>query len=144
MSGLRVLITNNTLAGRAGTELYVRDIALELLKRGHSPIAYSTMLGEVARELEKANVPVVDDLYNLAVVPDLIHGQQHMELMTALLHFSEVPAIQFVQITQRLQNPAAQFPSAHGRDRTVEHGEQTGVASAAGFDQIEIRLGRRI
>src|SRR5258708_23860059 len=96
MSGLRVLITNNTLAVRAGTELYVRDTAMELLKRGHSPIAYSTILGEVARELQAAKIPVVDDLNDLAVVPDLIHGQQHMELMTALLHFPRVPAIQFI------------------------------------------------
>src|ERR1044072_305990 len=110
MSGLKVLITNHTLAGRAGTELYVRDIALELLKRGHSPVAYSTSLGDVARELEKANVPVVDDLCNLAVVPDLIHGQQHMELMTALLHFSQVPAIQFVHNSRSWYEKPIHFP----------------------------------
>lgn len=43
--GMRVLITNNTLAGRAGSELYVRDLALALLRRGHTPLAYSTNLG---------------------------------------------------------------------------------------------------
>ena len=59
MSGLRVLITNHTLAGRGGTELYLRDTAMELVKRGHTPIAYSSILGEVARELEAANIPVV-------------------------------------------------------------------------------------
>ena len=107
---LTVLITNNTLAERAGTELYVRDVALELVKRGHSPIAYSTVLGDVARELEKANVPVVDDLRNLAVVPDLIHGQQHMELMTALLHFSQVPAIQFVHNSRSWYEKPIHFP----------------------------------
>lgn len=93
--GLRVLITNNTLAGRGGSELYVRDTATELLKRGHAPIAYSTDLGEVARDLQAAAIPVVDNLNDLDEAPDLIHGQQHMELMTALLHFPEVPAIQF-------------------------------------------------
>lgn len=110
MSGLTVLITNNTLAERAGTELYVRDVALELLKRGHALIAYSTVLGEVARELEKANVPVVDDLSSLTVVPDLIHGQQHMELMTALLHFPEVPAIQFVHNSRSWYEKPIHFP----------------------------------
>jgi hypothetical protein len=110
MSGLTVLITNNTLAARAGTELYVRDVAVELLKRGHSPIAYSTVLGEVARELEEANVPIVDDLRNLAVVPDLIHGQQHMELMTALLHFPQVPAIQFVHNSRSWHEKPIHFP----------------------------------
>ena len=33
--GLRVLITNIILASRTGTELYVRDLAVELLRRGH-------------------------------------------------------------------------------------------------------------
>jgi len=32
-----------------------------------------------------------------------------------------LPAIQFVQITQGLQNPAAQFPSAHWRNGAIEH-----------------------
>jgi Glycosyltransferase Family 4 len=110
MNRLRVLITNNTLTDRGGTELYVRDTALELLKRGHSPIAYSTILGEVARELEKADVPVVDDLNKLAVVPDVIHGQEHMELMTALLHFSQVPAIQFVHNSRSWYEKPVHFP----------------------------------
>ena len=130
MSGLTVLITNNTLAERAGTELYVRDVALELLKRGHAPIAYSTVLGEVARELEKANIPVVDNLSNLAVVPDLIHGQQHMELMTALLHFPEVPAIQFIHNSRSWYEKPIHFPRIlryvavdHAcRDLLLQHG----------------------
>jgi hypothetical protein len=50
---MRVLITNNTLASRAGSELYVRDVALGLLNRGHKPIAYSTELGAAPRELWK-------------------------------------------------------------------------------------------
>lgn len=109
MKELRVLITNNTLAGRMGSELYVRDIATELLKRGHSPIAYSPSLGEVAREME-ANIPVVDDLNKLATAPDLIHGQQHMELMTALLHFPRVPAIQFIHNSRSWYEKPVKFP----------------------------------
>ena len=58
---MKVLITNNTLAGRGGSELYVRDIATALLTRGHAPVAYSTVLGAVARELRAAKIPVVDD-----------------------------------------------------------------------------------
>src|SRR2546430_13519572 len=95
MAALRVLITNNAMAGRHGSEMYVRDIALGLLKRGHSPVVYSTILGSVADELQKATVTVVDDLNQLASVPDLIHGHEHMETMTALLHFPRVPAIIF-------------------------------------------------
>lgn len=93
MSGLRVLITNNALDLRAGTELYVRDLAIGLLERGHTPMAYSTVLGDVAKELRAATVPVANNLDALAVPPDIIHGHHHIEAMTALLHFPGVPAI---------------------------------------------------
>ncbi len=93
MGGLTVLITNNTLANRAGSELYVRDIATALLKRGHTPIAFSTVLGDVARELREATIPVIDRLDALATPPDIIHGQHHVEAMMALLHFPGTPAI---------------------------------------------------
>lgn len=95
MRGLRVLITNHGLARRAGTELYVRDLALALLSRGHTPIVYTRRVGEVARELRAATVPVIDDLDLLSSAPDIIHGHHHVETMTALLHFPDAPAIFF-------------------------------------------------
>jgi len=93
--GLRILITNHGLKERAGSELYVRELALWLLRNGHSPIVYSSKLGEVASEIRQATVPVVDDLADVAVQPDLIHGQHHVETMTALLHFPHTPAVFF-------------------------------------------------
>ncbi|HEY6327720.1 MAG TPA: glycosyltransferase [Blastocatellia bacterium] len=93
MKPLKILITNNGLMARSGSELYVRDLALGLLRRGHTPIAYSTVLGEVADELRRATVPIVDNLDSLSVAPDIIHGHHHLETMTALLRFPSVPAI---------------------------------------------------
>jgi hypothetical protein len=49
----------------------------------------------VAAELRKATVPVVDHLASVSVIPDLIHGQHHIETMSALFHFVNVPAIYF-------------------------------------------------
>src|SRR5689334_14553757 len=95
MDRLRILITNNTLANRAGSELYVRDLALGLLSQGHHPIAYSTILGDVAQELRLATVPVINDLDALAEPPDVIHGHHHLDTMTALLRFPGVPAVSF-------------------------------------------------
>jgi Glycosyltransferase Family 4 len=92
---LCVLITNNTLVGRGGSELYVRDVALGLLRRGHRPVAYSTELGEVASELRAKTVAVIDRLEALSVVPDVIHGHHHLDTMTALLHFPDTPAVSF-------------------------------------------------
>jgi hypothetical protein len=90
---LRVLITNHTLAARQGTELYVRDLATALLARGHTPVAFSTVLGDVARELRAATVPVIDRLERMAEPPDIIHGHHYPETLAALLHFPGVPAV---------------------------------------------------
>lgn len=92
---MRILLTNHTLDARAGTELYIRDLAISLLKRGHTPIVYSTEHGAVAQELRAATVPVVEHLDALGAPPDLIHGQHHVETMTALLYFPRVPAVFF-------------------------------------------------
>lgn len=93
MNGLRVLITNHMMSRRTGTELFARELALDLLRRGHTPVVYSNELGEMASSLRAATVPVTDDLNTLATPPDIIHGQHHVETMTALLHFRQTPAL---------------------------------------------------
>jgi glycosyltransferase involved in cell wall biosynthesis len=90
---MRILLTNTTLADRSGSELYVRDLAIALRRRGHEPIAYSPHLGDVADDLRDATVAVTNDLRTIRVAPDVIHGQHHLEMMTALAHFERVPAI---------------------------------------------------
>lgn len=90
---MRILFTNSTLADRSGSELYVRDLAIALRARGHDPVAYSPILGEVADDLRDATVPVTNDLRTIRVEPDVIHGQHHLEMMTALTHFPGIRAI---------------------------------------------------
>jgi hypothetical protein len=90
---MRVLLTNTTLAHYAGSELYLRDLAGVLVRRGHSPVAFSQVLGPVAEELRAASVPVIDDLNDLTAAPDVIHGHHHLETMAALLRFPGVPAV---------------------------------------------------
>jgi hypothetical protein len=92
---MRVLITNSTLAGRAGTEMYVHDLALGLLRRGHLPVVYSPRTGELARQLRKLTVPVVEDLDLIKAEPDIIHGQHNLEAAAAVLNFPGVPALFF-------------------------------------------------
>jgi hypothetical protein len=110
MTPLKILITNNGLAARAGSELYVRDLALALLRRGHIPIAYSTVLGEVADELRSATIPIVDNLDSLSITPDIIHGHHHLETMTALLRFPTVPAVYFCHGWIPWQEAPPKFP----------------------------------
>jgi len=136
---MRILITNQALTKRAGSELYVRDLALGLLARGHTPIVYSTELGEVAEEIRNATIPVVSDLDKIGAAPDVIHGQHHLETMTALMHFADAPAVYFCHGWLPWQEQPPKFPRIIRylavddtcRDRLVfEHGipeEQTEV-----------------
>ena len=90
---MRILVTNNTLANRSGTELVVRDLAVELARRGHEVAAYSTALGDIAEELRSGEVFVCDRLADMPWQPDIIHGHHHAECMTALLFYRRTPAI---------------------------------------------------
>lgn len=92
---LRILIVNNTLNGIAGTELYVLELAKHLVKLGHKPVAYSTDLGIVAEKLRAEGIPVTADLNTLGAKPDVIHGHHHLDTLSALLHFPDVPAVYF-------------------------------------------------
>ncbi len=92
---MKILLTNNALCNRAGTELYIRDMAMKLQKLGHQPFVFSTVLGRVANEIREASIPVVHDLNGLSITPDIIHGQHHLETMIAMHHFPSVPAVYF-------------------------------------------------
>lgn len=95
MSGLKILITNHALVSRAGTEMYVYDLALTLQKWGHKPFVYTPLLGKFGNELLKATIPVIDNLEKLSFSPDIIHGHHHLPTLTALLRFPNVPSIYF-------------------------------------------------
>jgi hypothetical protein len=107
-NGLTVLLTNFDLSIRGGSQLYLRDVALGLVRRGHHPFAYSPVLGAVAGDLRRASIPVVDNLDRIDSVPDVIHGHHNHDLMTALLRYPEVPAIRLCHGS--LDDPPARFP----------------------------------
>lgn len=89
----RVLIATYAVTSRSGSDLYTRDIALALLRRGWQPVVYATILGDVAQELRDATIPVTDDISSIAAAPDVIHGHHHLETLTALARFPGVPAL---------------------------------------------------
>lgn len=89
----RVLIANITLASATGTVVYTRDLALALLRRGWTPIVYTSSLGPVAQELREATIPVVTDPAQLASAPDIIHGHHTLETLAAMTRFPKTPAV---------------------------------------------------
>jgi glycosyltransferase involved in cell wall biosynthesis len=90
---MRILITNNTLSARAGTEMYVRDLAFSLKDKGITAACYSPKLGEVADELLKHGIETVSDLQQLTHKPDLIHAQHFTAAAAAFFTFPQTPAI---------------------------------------------------
>lgn len=90
---MKILITNRTMSKRNGAELYIRDLALELLAQGHRPMIYTSEMGEVGRELKHLTVPITDNLDDLGVRPDVIHGQHFITAMAALTYFDDVPMV---------------------------------------------------
>ena len=95
MRPISVLFTNNALGPRAGSEIYVRDVAIALQRRGHRPTAFSLVLGPVAAELRAATIPVVDDVTRIGERPDVIHGHHHVETLIAALAFPDTPVVNF-------------------------------------------------
>ena len=89
----RVLIATVALSARSGTDLYTRDLALALLRRGWLPIVYTSDIGPPAEELRNATIPVVTDIDAVAATPDVIHGHHALETITALARFRDVPAV---------------------------------------------------
>jgi hypothetical protein len=90
---LRILFTNWNMIGRHGSVMYIRDLAWGLFLRGQRPVVYAPELGEVADELKQATIPVVDNLQQITAAPDIIIGNSNTDVMEALLHFTETPAI---------------------------------------------------
>jgi hypothetical protein len=91
--GLNVLITNICLNSRTGTELYVRDLALELRRQGHYPAVYTSIPGSIAEELQALDIPVSSDVRALKSRHDVIHGHHWKETLNAVLHYHGIPAI---------------------------------------------------
>lgn len=93
MRPLTVLLTNIAFAGRTGTEIVTRNIALKLLARGHRPVVYAPRLGPLANEVRQAAIPVVDNIAAMRVTPDIIHGHHNPTTAAAIARFPATPAI---------------------------------------------------
>jgi hypothetical protein len=107
---LKILITNADLDLYAGTQVVVRDLALQLRGQGHQPMAYSRRLGDVAGELRSRGVEVTNDLERLSSVPDVIHGHHHRLVIEALLRFPSVPAVLVCHAARGFTEAPVYFP----------------------------------
>jgi hypothetical protein len=90
---LRILITNAHLSTYSGGETYVRDLALALFRRGHTPIVHTRERGPLFDEIGRRSIPTITALGQLADPPDVIAGMTQEETVLALLHFRGTPAV---------------------------------------------------
>ena len=90
---LHILLAMCYLLHRTGAEMFTRDLAVWLRRRGHAVTIFATAFGDMANELRFASIACVTDLADMAARPDVIVGNTHQETVRALLHFHDVPVI---------------------------------------------------
>ena len=90
---LHVLLAMCYLAHHTGAELFTRDLALWLRRRGHSVTVFAGSFGEMAQELRHESIACIDDPALLTRRPDIVIGNTHQETVRAVLQFPDVPAI---------------------------------------------------
>ncbi len=118
---LTILFVVAHLADRTGLSLYVQDLAIELHRRGHRPIVYSSRNGAIAVQLRNSTIPVPDQLDAIGAAPDVIHGNNYFETLLALLHFPSSPAV----FTCHGWASAKNQPPSHPRIRRFVPVDQT-------------------
>lgn len=90
---MKVLLGICIMATRSGAELFVRDLALGLNRRGHSVVVYAPIIGDMVEELREQSIACVSDLESVTVPPDIIIGNTQIETVLCLAHFPGAPAI---------------------------------------------------
>lgn len=78
-----------------GTTLYVKDLALGLMRRGVGVEVFTLRLGKVSRELDDAGIVVTTKLKKLCK-PDLIHGHHNIVARLVLKRFKSTPCILWI------------------------------------------------
>src|SRR5262245_39725458 len=90
---LKILITNNRLAKRTGTELFAVELAEELLRRGERPVIFTPHAGALADDARWRTIPIATRLDQIGFTPDVIHGHHAHQTVAACLRFPGAPAI---------------------------------------------------
>lgn len=90
---MKLLITQRDLIALGGSELFTIEMAMAMRARGHEVRVYAPGGGEGMLRLQSIGIHVHQHMDDLPWVPDLIHGQHHLQTMTALTRFPETGAV---------------------------------------------------
>ena len=72
-------------------ELFTIEVATELGKRGHEVAVFCPRLGQLANIMFAAGVWIKPRLARIPWVPEIIHGQHHLQAMAAIGYFLQGP-----------------------------------------------------
>ncbi|MCD0468398.1 glycosyltransferase [Flavobacterium sp. JAS] len=93
---MNILITNIHISQYTGTETYVKELAIELINRGHSVEIFTLNMGELAQELIKKGINVTTNLKQLKLIPEIIHAHHNITTLKALNFFKSTPVAYFI------------------------------------------------
>ena len=129
---MKILFSQYALAQRGGSELFVMEVAGELLRRGHSVAVYTGTAGPMAAGLPQLGGVIVGDPRKCPWTPDVIHGQHRMFALKALMAFPSTPAIHYIHGFL----PRVEKPFRHPRILryvTISHGMAKHFAASLGL-----------
>ncbi len=114
--GLRIIFCNHALAARAGSELWVRDVARFCASQGHEIVVYSPTLGEVAESIARMGILVTSSATAIHdFSPDIVHVNHYRYAEPVIDHFAGTD----VKIVNMIHGvlPLPGMPRPEGVDR---------------------------
>lgn len=93
---MKILFTNNALNFPAGTQVFIRDLAAGLQRRGNEVAVYTLQAGAFANDMRRQGIVVCEQLKDIPFVPDLIHAQHYQPALEAINFFPKTPAASFI------------------------------------------------
>lgn len=90
---MKILMTNNTLAARGGSESYLETVSRELRRLGHEVVFFSSECGFMADRLRQRGFEVHDDAARLPRDLDVIHGQHTNAVARVREHRPTLPLV---------------------------------------------------
>ncbi|HEU4788869.1 MAG TPA: glycosyltransferase family 4 protein, partial [Flavobacterium sp.] len=93
---MNILITNIVVFENTGTETYIKELAIELMSRGHAVEIFTLVKGALANELIEKGINVTSNLKQLKLIPDIIHAHHNITTLKVLSFFKFTPVVYFI------------------------------------------------
>lgn len=133
---LHILIAIDFLSYRSGAELFVRDLAMGLRRRGHRVAVYAPQIGDIGDELSAAGIVCSTDLIQIHDAPDLIIGNTRRATVFALVRFADVPVLSICHDAAHRHGAPSQFTRIHRHVAVDANTRERLLASGLAEDRV--------